>query len=95
MNALSHHGAARSGTEPTTARSATGLRLRLSLIWAPIFLVLCGLLAWGAAETQTGDTQTVVIALSTACFLAFCFALGDALRLIMGRRHEGRPRPSA
>lgn len=94
MNATSTQSPARSGTEPVTAKSARGLRLRLSLIFGVVFFVLCGLLAWGAAETQEGDTQTSVIALSTACFLGFCFAMGDALRLVMAGRHQGQVRPS-
>ncbi|SEN93935.1 hypothetical protein [Actinacidiphila rubida] len=90
MNATSNHGAVRAGTEPATAKSARSLRMRLSLIFGTVFFVLCGLLAWGAAETQEGDTQTSIIALSTACFLAFCYAMGDALRLALAGRHQGQ-----
>jgi hypothetical protein len=88
VNALSHHGAVRAGHQPSTTRSARGLRLRLAVIWATVFFVLSGLLAWGAAETEAGDTQLVIIALSTACFLGFCAALADAARMVLGRRHE-------
>jgi hypothetical protein len=92
MNALSHHGTARTGAGPglATARSARALRLRLSGALAPVFLVLSGLLAWGAAETEPGDTQTVVAVLSSVCFFAFCAALIDAVRVALGMRRERR-----
>jgi len=91
---LRHRRAARSGTEPITAKSARSLRLRLSIIYAPVFFVLSGLLAWGAAETEAGDTQTVIIALSTACFIFFFVAMVDAVRLSLQYRRESHPTSS-
>ncbi|MBY8879689.1 hypothetical protein [Actinacidiphila acidipaludis] len=91
---LSKRRDARSGAEPVTAKSARSLRLRLSVIYAPVFLVLCGLLAWGAAETEYSDTQTVIIAMSTACFVLFFIAMVDAVRLSLQYRRETHPRPS-
>lgn len=103
MNGSSQYGTSQdattepTGTEPATARSARKLRLRLSLIYAPVLFVIAGLLAWGAAETEPGDTQNVIAVMAAAAFALFCVALGDAMRLLMIRRHEGRPptRPSS
>lgn len=90
----SNRRSARSGTEPITATSARSLRLRLSIVYAPVFLVLSGLLAWGAAETEPSDTQTVIIALSATCFVAFFVAMADALRLGLRYHRETHPHSS-
>lgn len=90
MSAPTSERAERTGTEPVTAKSARGLRLRLAVLFALVFLVLSGLLAWGSAETKPGDTQTVVAVLSAACFAFFCAALVDAVRLALHHRRDIR-----
>lgn len=92
MNAPSTHGAVRPGTEPVTTqprpRPYRTPRLRWPVTWATVFFVLTGLLAWGAASTDTGDTQNVIAVLSTACFVFFCAALVHVVRAARGRRHR-------
>ncbi|WP_202234736.1 hypothetical protein [Actinacidiphila reveromycinica] len=80
MNSMSTHGAVRVGKEPVGVDPARGRRMRWPATWAVVFLVLSGLLAWGAAETDTGDTQNVIAVLSTACFVFFCAALVHVVR---------------
>jgi ABC-type transport system involved in cytochrome bd biosynthesis fused ATPase/permease subunit len=91
MSTSSTHGAARAAvTGQQSARSVRDLRLRLTVICVPVLFVLSGLLAWGAAETETGDTQNVVAVLSTVCFVAFCAALVEAVRLALRYRRDRR-----
>jgi hypothetical protein len=86
MSSPTTHRRARAGTEPANAQSPLGLRFRMSLAAAPAFLVLGGLLAWGAAETEPSDTQTVIAVLSAVCCIAFLVALADAVHLGMTLR---------
>lgn len=81
------HGAVRVGTGrgPAGAGSARARRLRWPVGWAATFFVLTGLLAWGAAETDTGDTQNVIAVLSTACFVLFCMTLVHVVRVARRR----------
>jgi len=90
MNSRSTHGAVLPGREPVSARPARTLRLRWSVVWASVFFVLAGLLAWGAAETDTGDTQNVIAVMSTVCFVFFFMALAHVVRVARRRRHQGR-----
>ncbi|WP_157856331.1 hypothetical protein [Actinacidiphila yeochonensis] len=94
MNALSNQGPAPIGSGRAASRSERALRLRLSAVCVPVFLVLSGLLAWGASETKPGDTQTVVAVLSAACFAAAVAALITAVRTSVGLRREERRRSS-
>lgn len=88
MNALSHHQAVRPASPMVRARAARTRRLRHAAVWAGVFFVLTGLLAWGAAETDTGDTQNVIAVMATACFVFFCMALVEAVRLALRARRE-------
>lgn len=91
MSAPTMHRAVRAGTEPHTDRSARELKLRLSALTTAVFLVLSGLLAWGASATDYGDTQNVIAVMSTVCFVGFCAALVSTVRLVLRQRRERRP----
>ncbi|WP_327287254.1 DUF6343 family protein [Streptomyces sp. NBC_01198] len=81
-------GGRRSGTEPVRARSALGLRLTLSLFFAPLFLAGTGLLAWWAAESGPGDSpgRTALAVLSGVCAFLFLVAAADAAVLLHRRK---------
>ncbi|SFF59073.1 hypothetical protein SAMN05216251_12082 [Actinacidiphila alni] len=80
------------GTEPVRARTAGRLRLLLSLLFAPVFLVGAGLLAWWAAESGSGDApgRTVLAVLAGVCALLFLVAVTDAAVLGRRARHPAR-----
>ncbi|WUH89437.1 hypothetical protein OG900_04245 [Streptomyces sp. NBC_00433] len=79
-------GGQRSGTEPTKARTASKLRLRLCMIYAPVFLIGSGLFAWWASDTGADDRAVLEI-LSAICALFFVIAVANAAILLRrGRR---------
>lgn len=81
---------ARAGTEPIRAKSALGLRLLLSLVYAPLFLAGAGLLSWWAAVSEPGDSpgRTVLVVLAAICLALALLATADATRLARRRRHH-------
>ncbi|SHN09725.1 DUF6343 family protein [Actinacidiphila paucisporea] len=83
-------GERRSGTEPTKARSPQNLRLRLCLIYAPVFLIGAGLFAWWAADSVADDKGILEI-LAAICALFFVIAAANAAVLM--RRARRAPRP--
>lgn len=77
----------RSGTEPVRARSARNLRLVLSLVYAPVFLIAAGLLAWWAADSGP-DGRAVLALIAGVCALLFVIAAADAAVLLLRARHR-------
>jgi hypothetical protein len=76
----------RSGTEPVRAQSAHGLRLVLSVIFAPVFLAAAGLLAWWAAGTGP-DGRAALCIVAAVCAVFFVIAAADAFTLWRRGRH--------
>lgn len=74
---MSTPGKDRSGTEPVRARSAVNLRILLSVIFAPIFLIAAGLLAWWAAGAGP-DGRAALSLIAGVCALLFVIATADA-----------------
>jgi len=77
----------RPGGEPATARSALGLRLILSGIALPVFVIACGLFAVGAASSD--EHRTLWIVLAVICAATALFAWADLL-VVLRRRRTGR-----
>jgi hypothetical protein len=84
----------RSGTEPVNARSAQGLRLLLSVCYAPVFLAAAALLALWSVLTEPGSTPSglVLAVLSGVCAALAAVAVTDAAMLVH-RRRMTRARP--
>lgn len=86
----------RAGTEPASARSALGLRLALSLVFAPVFLAAAIGFAILAAGTRRGADPgpTTFAVLAAGCALLAVVAAADAALISRRRRAErDRPRP--
>ncbi|GGX90527.1 DUF6343 family protein [Streptomyces minutiscleroticus] len=81
----------RSGSEHVTARSALGLRLLLSAVFAPLFLAACGLLAWWSAgsDADSAPSDTVTAVLSAVCGVLFLVAVADLAVLVRRRSRAG------
>jgi cation transporter-like permease len=77
----------RSGTEPVRAESARDLRLLLSLVFAPVFLIMAGLLAWWAADAGP-DGRSVLALVAGLCVVLFVVASVDAAVLLRRARHQ-------
>lgn len=77
----------RPGGEPATARSALSLRLILSGIALPVFVIACGLFAVGAASST--EHRTLWIVLAVICAATALFAWIDLL-VVLRRRRTGR-----
>ena len=84
----------RSATEPANARSAVGLRLLLSVCYAPVFLAAAALLAlWSVLSAPGSSPGSVVLAvLSGVCAALAAVAAADAAVLMHRRRMRPRPR---
>jgi hypothetical protein len=82
----------RSGTEPVTARSAVGLRLLLSVFYAPVFLAAVALLAlWSVLSGPHSTPSDLLLAvLSGVCAALAATALADAAVLMHRRRMRPR-----
>lgn len=76
----------RSGTEPVRAKSARDLRLLLSLVFAPVFLIAAGLLSWWAADSGP-DGKASLGLLAGVCTVLFFVAAADAAILLRRARH--------
>lgn len=80
----------RTGTEPVTARSALRMRLVLSVLFVPLFLVGT-VVFWywaeqsGPRSAPTGDSLRV---LTVICAALALFALVDLLVVLRRRRRE-------
>lgn len=95
--------AGRTGTEPVTARSPLGLRLVLSAVYVPVFLVATvGFAIWAAhSDPGSSPTGTVLSILAGGCAVLTVVAAADLLVVLRRRRRgpagtpPGRPRPPA
>jgi hypothetical protein len=89
MGSADAHGAVRVGNGVGSGvggrGAAGGGKLKWPAGWAATWAVLSGLLAWGAAETDTGDTQNVIAVMSFVCFVFFCMALVHVVRALRRR----------
>jgi hypothetical protein len=81
----------RSGTEPRTARSDYGLRLFLSGVFAPLFLV--GALVFAAFAARTGPdsapSRSTLVGLAIVCAVLALTAVVDLLVIIRRRAQTG------
>lgn len=76
----------RSGTEPVQARSPVQFRLLLSVLFAPVFLIAAGLLAWWAADSGP-DGRAVLALIAGISALLFVVASTDAAVLFRRLHH--------
>jgi hypothetical protein len=86
----------RTGTEPVTAFSDLRLRLLLSVIFAPLFVVGAVLLGvwWLNAETGGGLTSRGAIgAAALVCAAVAVFAVADLAVVLRRLRRNGRRGP--
>lgn len=85
----------RTGTEPVTARSALGLRLLLSAVYVPLFIVATALFALWAAGSQPGDVpgRGTLGTVAGICAVLTLLALIDLMVVLRRRRRERRPWP--
>ncbi|WP_069812242.1 DUF6343 family protein [Streptomyces sp. TP-A0874] len=79
-----------SGTEPVTARSALGLRLVLSLVFAPIFAAGAAFLAFWSATAHRGSAPPAdsLAFIAGLCALLALIAIVDVLVVLRRRRQE-------
>ncbi|MFI2205615.1 DUF6343 family protein [Streptomyces sp. NPDC020192] len=84
--------AERSGTEPVTARSALGLRLLLSVCFAPLFVAAAVLFAVWSAHSGPGSspTSSQLASLAGVCAALTVFSVADAAVVLRRRRRERR-----
>lgn len=75
-----------SGTEPTRAKSARDLRLLLCMIYAPVFLIGAGLLAWWASDAGPDGTNALSL-LAGVCAVLFVVAAANAAVLLRRGHH--------
>ncbi|MDT0346604.1 DUF6343 family protein [Streptomyces litchfieldiae] len=82
---------ARTGTEPITAYSALRLRLLLSGIFLPFFLIVAVLLAvwWTGSDANDSPSSGELAALTLACAVLALIAAIDIL-VVLRRRRSGR-----
>jgi apolipoprotein N-acyltransferase len=83
----------RTGTEPVTAFSDLRLRLLLSVIFAPVFVVGATLLGlwWLTAETGGGLTSRGAIGVAALlCAAVAVFAVTDLVIVVRRLRRERR-----
>ena len=81
----------RTGTEPVTAYSDLRLRLLLSGIFLPLFLILTVLLAvwWAATDSGDAPSSAELGVLTIACALLSLVAAVDLLVVLRRRRRGG------
>jgi hypothetical protein len=84
------HRPPRSGTEPVTARSPLGLRLLLSVIYAPLFLAGAALFAlWASHSSAHSSPKSGTLnALAITCGVLALLALVDLVVVVRRRRRE-------
>lgn len=85
----------RTGTEPITAQSALGVRLLLSGIFLPFFVVVTVLLAlwWASSDTADSPSPGELGALTVFCALLTLLTLINLIAILRRRRRErGTPR---
>ncbi|USQ86410.1 DUF6343 family protein [Streptomyces phaeoluteigriseus] len=80
----------RTGTEPATARSPLGLRLILSGVFVPVFVVSAVLFAVWAADSGPGDSpgRGPLIVLAVVCGVLAFLAAADLLVVVRRLRRE-------
>jgi len=83
-------GRRRTGTEPRNAKSDLDLRLYLSAVFAPLFLIGAIVLALLAAHAgaNTSPSRTVYVVLATVCAALMVIALGDLAAVQRRRRRR-------
>ncbi|MGK5501595.1 DUF6343 family protein, partial [Streptomyces sp. URMC 125] len=83
-------GRSRTGTEPVTARSALGLRLLLSAVYAPVFLAGTVFFAAWTARSGPGDSPgpDSLRTLTWICAALTVLALADLLVVLARVRRE-------
>nr|WP_256361633.1 DUF6343 family protein [Streptomyces sp. TRM70350] len=84
----------RTGTEPSTARSALRLRMLLTAVFLPVFVAATALFAVWAANSSPGDTPgpALLTGLAVACGVLAVIAAVDGVvvRSRMRRERGGR-----
>ncbi|OMI34866.1 DUF6343 family protein [Streptomyces sparsogenes] len=88
-----HRPDGRTGSEPTTARSALGLRVALATVYVPLFVVGAVIFGFWASRARPGDSPspTVLSVLAIVCAVLALLALAD-YAVVQRRRKAGRGR---